>query len=67
MISILSDLKNQTLKEFDRHYDSISNLDNPYFFIFETLKINLVLLNIIQKWSFLKTGKKINFQKPITI
>ena len=65
--SILSGPKNQTLKEFYRNDDSISNLDNTYFFIFEPLKINLVLLNIIQKWLFLKTGKKIHFQKPITI
>ena len=34
---------------------------------FRTTQKNLVLLNIIQKWSFLKTGKKIHFQKKITI
>ena len=59
--------KKSNIKEFNHHDDSISNLDNAYFFIFEPLKRNLVLLNIIQKWSFLKTGKKIHFQKKITI
>ena len=37
------------------------------FFIVKPLKMNLVLLNIIQKRSFLKTGKIMHFQKKITI